>query len=327
MMRRLPVCAIALVGLVGCSGGRAAALGTDGRAYAVRRVEFVSGSDRVVGSLYVPNGASPRPGVVVEGPQTNVKEMVPAVYADRLARAGYVALTFDHRNFGESGGRVRFDENPEQKVEDVRQALAFLRTRPEVSRGAVGLLGVCSGAGYTAKAAAREPGLGAYVTIAGFYHDPAVFKSWLKDDYDARVDLGRKARLKYEATGLVDYLTNVDETNPEVAMPGHEAWEYYGTARNKAVRWENRSATMFFEHFLTFESIRAGKDVMAPTLVIHSDAALVPEGAKRFFASLPGPKKLHWMSTRQHISFYDEPPVVDEAAAAAAGWFATHLHP
>jgi fermentation-respiration switch protein FrsA (DUF1100 family) len=111
----------------------------------------------------------------------------------------------------------------------------------------------------------------------------------------------------------------------ELAMPGQEAFDYYGTGRNGGARWANRSATMFFEPFLQFNSIDSGASIKAATMVIHSDTALVPEGARRFYESLPGEKKLHWMRTRQHISFYDEHPIVDEAAAQATGWFKAKL--
>jgi fermentation-respiration switch protein FrsA (DUF1100 family) len=295
--------------------------------FTTQRVEFLSGQDRVVGTLYVPSGATgPTPAILVEGPQTNHRDMVPATYAARLASDGFVALTFDHRGFGESGGRVRDLESPQIKVEDLRNAVTFLRSRPEVKADAIGMMGVCSGGGYSAAAAASMPEIKALVTIAGFYHDPAVFRSWLGASYDARVALGRAARIKYETTGQVDYMTNVStNANEELAMPGQEAFDYYGTARNTGARWANRSATMFFEPFLQFNSIDSGSRIQAATLVIHSDAALVPDGARRFYASLPGEKKLHWMNTRQHISFYDEQPVVGEAADQAAAWFQAQL--
>lgn len=296
------------------------ALATD---FTTSRVEFLSGEDKVVGTLYVPAGSkTPNAAVLVEGPQTNHRDMVPATYAAKLADAGFVALTFDHRTFGESGGKVRDFENPGMKVEDIRNAITFLKSRPEVRADAIGMIGVCSGAGYAAKAATMLPELKALVTVAGFYHDPAVFRSWLGANYDARVALGRAARIKYETTGQVDYMKNVSgDANEELAMPGQEAFEYYGTGRNTGARWANRSATMFFEPFLQFNSIDSGAAIKAPTLVIHSDEALVPEGAKRFFASLPSKKKLHWMTTAQHISFYDEQPVVEEAAGRAVAWF------
>jgi uncharacterized protein len=290
---------------------------------AIRKVEFQSQGTLVVGNIYLPASRSigTQPAVVVVGPQSSVKEQVPAVYARKLAEQGFVALTFDHRTYGESGGAPRQFENPQMKVQDIHSAVKFLRTLPEVKHDAVGLLGVCSGGGYSAKAAAMDKSINALVTVAGFYHDPQVMRQWLGENYEARLKMGKEARIKYEKTGQVDYMTNVDPKNQNVAMPGQEAYEYYGTDRGPSSGWVNRSAVMFFEPFLQFNAIDAGRDIKTPTLVIHSDTALVPDGARRFFKSIPtNQKNLHWMTTKNHIAFYDQPEVVDEAALKATAW-------
>jgi uncharacterized protein len=289
----------------------------------IRKVQFLSQGTKVVGNLYLPINVSQgaQPAVVVVGPQSSVKEQVPTVYARQLAEEGFIALTFDHRTFGESSGVPRQFENPEMKVQDILNAVTFLRALPEVKQNSVGLLGVCSGGGYSAKAAAMDKSINALVTVAGFYHDPQVMRQWLGDNYEARVKMGREARIKYEKTGLVDYMTNVEPKNQNVAMPGQEAYDYYGTSRGSQPGWINRSAVMFFEPFLQFNAINAGRDIKAPTLVIHSDTALVPNGARRFFDSISTKQKnLHWMTTENHIAFYDQPEVVEEAATQAAKW-------
>jgi uncharacterized protein len=290
---------------------------------AIRKVQFQSQGTKVVGHLYLPTSINKgvQPAVVVVGPQSSVKEQVPAVYARKLAEQGFVALTFDHRTYGESGGAPRQFENPDMKVQDIQNAVTFLRALPEVKHDAVGLLGVCSGGGYSAKAAAMDKSINALVTIAGFYHDPQVMRQWLGENYEARLNMGKQARVKFEKTGQVDYMTNVDPKNLNVAMPGQEAYDYYGTNRGSHPSWVNRSAVMFFEPFLQFNAIDAGRDIKAPTLVIHSDTALVPDGARRFFKSVPtNQKTLHWMTTENHIAFYDQPQVVEEAAFKAAAW-------
>lgn len=290
----------------------------------VRPVQFLSDGTKVVGNLYLPAtiAKGSQPAIIVVGPQTSVKEQVAAVYAQRLAEQGFVALTFDHRTFGSSGGAPRQFENPAMKVADIRSAVTFVRALPEVKSGAVGLLGVCSGGGYAARAAASDPSINALVTIAGFYHDPQVMRQWLGENYEARLQMGRTARIKYETTGQVDYMTNVAPFDSNVAMPGQEAYEYYGTSRGARRGWVNRSAVMFFEPFLQFNAIDAGREIKAPTLVIHSDTALVPDGARRFFASIPtNQKQLAWMTTENHIAFYDRPEVVQSAAGKAAHWF------
>lgn len=290
----------------------------------IRPVQFLSDGTKVAGNLYLPAtiAKGSQPAIVVVGPQTSFKEQVAAVYAQQLAQEGFIALAFDHRTFGSSGGAPRQFENPAMKVEDIRSAVTFLRALPEVKGDAVGLLGVCSGGGYAARAAAMDSSINSLVTIAGFYHDPQVMGQWLGENYEARLQMGKAARIKYETTGQVDYMTNVAPKDLNVAMPGQEAYEYYGTSRGTRPGWVNRSAVMFFEPFLQFNAIDAGREIEAPTLVIHSDKALVPDGARRFFASIPtNQKNLHWMTTANHIAFYDQPQVVQEAAGKAAQWF------
>ncbi|MBE9104208.1 alpha/beta hydrolase [Nostoc cf. edaphicum LEGE 07299] len=294
----------------------------------VRKVQFLSQGTKVVGNLYLPaNIKAPQSAVVVVGPQSSVKEQVSTVYATQLANQGFVALTFDHRTFGESGGVPRQLENPEMKVEDIHSAVTFLQALPQVKQNAVALLGVCSGGGYSARAAATDSSINALVTVAGFYHDPQVMRQWLGDNYQARLEMGKAALIKYENTGKVDYMTNVDPKNTKVAMPGQEAYDYYGTSRGVRPGWVNRSAVMFFEPFLQFNAIDSGHEIKAPTLVIHSDTALVPDGARRFFKSInSNQKNLHWMNTSNHIAFYDQPEVVESAASKAATWLKQTLN-
>src|SRR5262249_60793788 len=66
------------------------------------------------------------------GPLTGVKERASGPYAAALAGGGFVALAFDHRTSGESGGVPRQFENPYAKVEDIKAALTALRAEPGV---------------------------------------------------------------------------------------------------------------------------------------------------------------------------------------------------
>src|SRR6185295_15803720 len=96
------------------------------------RVSFESGGEEVVGSLFVPEGPGPHPALVLDGPLTSVKEQATGNYARALARRRFVALAFDHRFFGESGGSPRQYESPSAKIEDLHAALDFVAKRPEV---------------------------------------------------------------------------------------------------------------------------------------------------------------------------------------------------
>jgi uncharacterized protein len=68
--------------------------------------------------------AGKAPAVVLTGPFSGVKEQVVGTYAARLRERGITTLAFDHRGFGESGGR-RAHEDSQGKLSDLRAAVSL----------------------------------------------------------------------------------------------------------------------------------------------------------------------------------------------------------
>ncbi|WP_168164790.1 alpha/beta hydrolase [Variovorax sp. PAMC 28711] len=108
----------------------------DAGSYAVERVRYPSQGVELVGNAFVPPIAGRKPAVVVIGPVAYVKEQAPLQYAARLARERYVALVFDPRFRGESGGAPRNFESRRAKVEDLRASIDYLAARPMSTRNA-----------------------------------------------------------------------------------------------------------------------------------------------------------------------------------------------
>ncbi|MNC18189.1 Alpha/beta hydrolase family protein [compost metagenome] len=294
----------------------------------MKKIFFSSDGSNIVGQVFLPAvklASGQYPALVFEGPMTGLKDQVVAVYAKKLAEAGFLTLTFDHRYYGESQGMPRQLEAPDQKVEDLISAVSYLLSRQDVDANRVGAVGICAGAGFMSKAAALDSRIKGLATIAGFYHDPNVMRAWLGDEgYQAKVELSREAQKKYEEVGEVDYIPAVSEDPAEtnVAMPGDEPYDYYGTVRGFSPYYQNRFAVMSFEEFLNFNAIDFAKEVKAPTLVIHgtNDLYCTPQGAKRFYDTLQAEKAIHWIETTKHIDLYDQNVYVDQAVNQIAEW-------
>ena len=110
-------------------------------------VTFYSEGLRLSGDVYYPADLPPgekRAGIVLCHGYTGVKDLYLPDNARVLTEAGYVALTFDYKGWGESEGpRTRLA--PYSRVYDVQAALTFLGTLPEVDAERLGLYGTSYG--------------------------------------------------------------------------------------------------------------------------------------------------------------------------------------
>ncbi len=88
------------------------------------------------------------------------------VLADALTRRGIAVLRIDDRGFGKSTGR--FDTaTSEDFAADTRAAVAYLRSRPEIDAGRIGLIGHSEGGMIGPMVAVEDPRVAFVVMMAG----------------------------------------------------------------------------------------------------------------------------------------------------------------
>jgi fermentation-respiration switch protein FrsA (DUF1100 family) len=293
----------------------------------MERVTFRSRGETLVGHFYAAGGAGdPAPAVVILGPMTFQKEQAPTEYAKRFPALGFSALAFDPRFRGESSGEPRCWENPMAKVEDLISAVDYLASRADVDRTRIAMLGICQGSSEVLRAAADDPRVKALATIAGQYRDREGDVAWLTEEgLAARLEAGRAARAKFSATGEVDYVKGVDQHDMNVGMPGEFVWVWYQPWADRGI-WENRYAVMSDADLLEYESASAAQRLDTPYLMIHSDHCFLPEAARRQFGQVRTvDKRLDWDGETPHLSYYDQPAVIDSAIGRVAAWYREHI--
>ena len=67
--------------------------------------------------------------------------------------------------------------------------------------------------------------------------------------------------------------------------------EYYALSEHGAVRASpNKLAVMSWTDWFTYDGLVSAPSVTVPTLMVHSDEAVFPDNARRFYAALAGPR-------------------------------------
>lgn len=290
------------------------------------KIQFESGGEKVVGDLYLPAAKEKPPVVVVAGSWTTVKEQMAGTYAAKLAEAGFAALAIDARGYGESGGAPRYFESPDRKIEDYKNAIAHLEGLDSVDGSRIGAVGICAGAGYIAEATADNDSVNAMGLVASWLHDEKAVEAVYGGaaGVSEKLAAAKAAKAKYQTDGFVQYIPTISETDQSAAMFGPFTY-YLDEQRGAIPEWSRQFAVMSWHDWLTFNPLGSAKRVSAPTLMVHSDDAVLPDYVKAFYGDLASEKKrLHWTQGSQ-FDFYDQPKQVDEAVDELVVHFREHL--
>jgi len=290
----------------------------------VERIEFGAG---LVGNLHVPDVAddSSLPAVVLTGTVTAVKEQS-GDYARALADRGIVALAFDHYGWGESEGLDRQHEDPGRKVDDLHDAVTFLRQLDLVDPARVHLAGACLGAAYAIAAAASDPRVAGVVAIAGCFSSPALMRRTLGEDA-YRKSLQRLVETVAATSGKARM--TAFSMSEEAFMPFPAMCGYFATARSRTVNWVNeitvRSAWNLMTHDFVAPAAHLGS---TPLLIVHGldDELCVPAAARQAYALATGPRDVVWLKAR-HADFLAAGPTLDAAVACVVQFGGADLVP
>lgn len=201
----------------------------------VQEVSFPSRDGlRLVGWFVPATGGAPGLCVVLaHGHGRSRGELLP--HADFLHRAGFSTLLFDFRNRGESQGTAVTMGIREPL--DLLGALDYVKGRPDVNLGCIGVLGLSLGAAVAIMVAADAPEVRAVVAESAFPHVELLMERGLRHFFHlpafplgplARrmVEMRLGARLDAVAPGRVvgrispRALLLIDDGNDEVLGPG-----------------------------------------------------------------------------------------------------------
>ncbi len=280
-----------------------------------KSISFESNGQSLVGELYLPDHyqeGEKLPAVVVTGAWTTVKEQMPTTYATRLADKGYAALVFDFRGWGGSEGAIKYLEDPARKTADIQAAVSYLATRPEVDAANIAGLGICASAGYMSDAAASNRHIKSLALVAPWLHDAEIVESVYggNEGVSALLEAARQA----DASNEPVYLEAASTTNEQALM--YQAPYYTETDRGLIPEYDNKFNVASWQGWLTYDALQTADSFEKPALLVHSQAAAIPQGAISYKQRASENVELVMLDDVTQFDFYDKPEAVGAAVDA-----------
>lgn len=302
----------------------------------MKKITFQKKDLTIVANMFFPenyNSQKKYPAIIVGHPTGGVKEQTAGLYAQNLAKAGFITLAFDASFQGESSGKPRHLESPHERITDFNAAVDFLNTTDDIDSSKIGVLGICAGGGYAIKATETDTRIKAIATISmtdiGHLFYEGVNKELL-DSATTTLDAVANQKTK-EAQGeniaYIDILaTKKEEITEQAPQLFKQAYEYY---REKHAH-PNAPAKMTLTSLGEIFNFRAVNEQISmisprPILLIAGSSADTLFFSKKAYDLAKDPKELFIIENATHIDLYYKQPYVDKIANKLIDFFTINL--
>ena len=231
-------------------------------------ITFTSGDALLAGTILVPRGKGPHPGIVFlhgSGPEGR---WASNYLAESFARKGFAALIFDKRGVGLSAGRWQ-DAGFEELAADAAAAVAALSMKTYVDRQRVGIHGHSQGATLSPMAA-RLIGNPAFVIASA----PSGLSMRDTEAYSLENALGVKQMAPQEGARARRFIDAIVAAayDGESYQKVLEAWQ---ECRTSSWAFEPPPPTHYYWAFsrkiASFDAAAYWSQVSAPTLVVSGE--------------------------------------------------------
>jgi uncharacterized protein len=298
-----------------------------------RTMFFSSTGERVAATLYQPLGSLQEKCaacVLCQG-LSGVQEFVLPEIATHLAKAGFLALTFDYRGFGKSEGKTGLIDL-HARTQDALDACNFVRSLPQVDSRRIGIYGHSLGGGIAQKAALLDRTLSCLISTSGFSSGEKLlrslrtnqewleFKEILEEDRIERV-LSGKSRL-VDIMEIFTFSSHFKEEYSALTSK-KESSSIPENKANHSPLFQLYSADLIMQ----FETLSMLSELAPkPALFIHGalDDVIPIEDTLNAYAKLSEPKKIVIFDDYDHIGL-DHGQGLQEVIRITLDWLTAHL--
>lgn len=229
------------------------------------------------------------PAVLVQGPMGATKEQTQSLYAQFLASMGYITMVYDYSYLGSSQGQPRGLEDPQIKASDIKSAVSFIETFPNVDKNRIATVGICGSGVYIIGEAVNDDRLKAVISVNPFT---------IIDEIPYNEKEVEQDKQNYQNTGYVNRIDLIEENT--------EGAEYYfnykrGAAVNRVV-----FPTWSEPLWASFHPTEIAKGIKQPYLLVIGENAFTRLGAEKMFENIASKDKQKIIIRNAgHFDMYD----------------------
>jgi alpha-beta hydrolase superfamily lysophospholipase len=264
-----------------------------------QEIQFNVERDSCSAWLYHPTSSAPATPIVVmaHGLSGTRRDRLGA-FAERFAEAGFAALLFDHRGFGDSTGEPDLF-HPTRQLEDWRAAIGFSRELPGTDAARIATFGSSMGGGNALAAAAEDNLIAAAISQVPFL-------DMVRQAHRSSATVAAKMML---AALRDEYLPAVGQPHEAafINAPGAEEGWRRVVAGGEDSRWRDRVSARWLLG-APYRPARHAASLHCPWLVCVGDADRVAKPGPAIAAARRAPLgELRVYSGIDHFDIYDGP--------------------
>ena len=265
--------------------------------------------------LFRPKGVEGKlPAIACCGAFGAVKEQHSGLYAQEMAKRGFLTIAFDPSFTGESGGQPRYMNSPDINVEDFQTAIDYLSNLEEVDADRISIIGICGWGGMALQTACIDTRIKATVAVTMYdmsrvagngYFDSANNE---EARYQARVAINKQRTEDFRngtyklGGGTIDpSITDAPDFVRQYAQY-YRVRAYHPRSLNSNNGWNVTAGTSLMNtRLLTYAS-----EIRSAVLLVHGENAHSRYMSEDAFKLLKGDnKELFIVPGANHTDLYD----------------------
>ena len=238
----------------------------------------------LVADMYEPkNYEGKLPALAVSGPYGAVKEQSSGLYAQEMAKRGFLTIAFDPSFTGESGGNPRYMTSYDINVEDFQSAVDYLISLDNVDSERIGIIGICGWGGMALQTACIDTRIKATVASTMYDMSRVAGNGYFDEQdneearYNQRINLNNQRNEDYKnneyklAGGCLELPVPDD-----VPLFVKEYSEYYKTPRGYHKRSLNSNGGWAIQtntSMMNTRLFRYSNEIRSAVMIVHGENA------------------------------------------------------